>query len=427
MLKPAVSMCALLLGRVDRRLLIAIAIHIPVCIAALVLEATLNNEYRIAFDPGRTNLLIFAVSFPFFGVVFLLADFSFGYLISYQFYVMIGGFLWLNYFTDLKYDHAVAALSAAASGIAFILPALFLKIDINPPRISSDILLDRFLYLVLSAAAFTVIFGSIHNLKFTTLQNADDIRSRGEILLPTAVRYAVGITSNSLLPFVFARFVGKKLYLRAAIIILLLACFYPITLSKTSFFTPAWLVFIAVLSRLFEPRLISVLFLLLPMSLGLISTVLPVSPYIFRLLDHRMYFVPANALAIYNDFFSQHVPTYFCQVNVIKIVFGCPYGELGPLFKEIYSQGNYNASLFATEGIASVGAKFAPLAVLFCSLVVVFASAASRRLPPSLVMTSSSVLPFIFLNVPFSVTMLSSGAAILFLLWYLTPSETARG
>jgi hypothetical protein len=40
---------------------------------------------------------------------------------------------------------------------------------------------------------------------------------------------------------------------------------------------------------------------------------------------------------------------------------------------------------------------------------------------------SGGVLPQIFLNVPFSTTMLSDGAAVLFLLWYLTPRAAFAG
>jgi hypothetical protein len=424
MLKPSFAIHNLLLSRSNHRLFVAMVVHIVVCAIALVLEAKFYTEYHIFFDSSRIdNLVLCTVVFALFGLLFLPAEFSVGFLISYHFYVMVGGFLWINYFTDLKYDHSAAAFSAMASGLAFVLPALFLKIELPRPQLSSEILFKALLYGILVIAAVTILFGSIYHLKFTTLGDADDIRLRGDVFLPTIVRYAVGITSCSLLPFAFACFALKKQYVHAALTILLLACFYPITLSKTAFFTPVWLIFAALISRFLESRLASVLFLLVPMSIGLISTLLPVSPYFFWLLDHRMYIVPANALAIYNDFFSRHAPTHFCQINAIRIFFGCSYGELGTIFRDTYQQGNYNASLFATEGIASVGVRLAPLPVFFCSLLIALANAAARHLPKRLVLISSSVLPQIFLNVPFSVTMLSSGAACLFLLWYLSPSE----
>jgi hypothetical protein len=48
--------------------------------------------------------------------------------------------------------------------------------------------------------------------------------------------------------------------------------------------------------------------------------------------------------------------TYFCQINVVRAVTGCPYAEqLGVIMQNEYRFGNFNASLFASEGIASLG------------------------------------------------------------------------
>jgi len=52
--------------------------------------------------------------------VFTVAPFSFGYLLGFNFYVTVLGYLWLNHFSDLNYDHRLGALSAAASAIAFL-------------------------------------------------------------------------------------------------------------------------------------------------------------------------------------------------------------------------------------------------------------------------------------------------------------------
>ena len=100
----------------------------------------------------------------------------------------------------------------------------------------------------------------------------------------------------------------------------------------------------------------------------------------------------------------------------------CPYNEqLSIIMEKTYGLGNYNASLFATEGIASVGPRFAPVAVFACGLVIALANRLSAGLPPAFILTSSAVLPQILLNVPLTTTLLTHGAAILFLLWYVTP------
>ncbi len=86
-----------------------------------------------------------------------------------------------------------------------------------------------------------------------------------------------------------------------------------------------------------------------------------------------------------------------------------------------YELGNFNASLFSTEGIASVGPLFAPVTVFACALVIAFANRLSAGLPPRFILISSAALPQILLNVPLTTTLLSHGAALLFLLWYITP------
>ncbi len=86
-----------------------------------------------------------------------------------------------------------------------------------------------------------------------------------------------------------------------------------------------------------------------------------------------------------------------------------------------YELGNYNASLFATEGIASVGTLFAPVSVFACGLAIALANRLSSGLPPRLILISAAVMPQIVLNVPLTTALLSYGGAMLFLLWYLAP------
>ena len=83
--------------------------------------------------------------------------------------------------------------------------------------------------------------------------------------------------------------------------------------------------------------------------------------------------------------------------------------------------GNFNASLFATEGVASVGLLLAPVSALVCGLVVALGNRLSAGLPPSFILVSGAILAQIMLNVPLATVLLSHGAGLLFLLWYITP------
>jgi tellurite resistance protein TehA-like permease len=89
--------------------------------------------------------------------------------------------------------------------------------------------------------------------------------------------------------------------------------------------------------------------------------------------------------------------------------------------RKAYDLGNFNASLFATEGIASVGLLLAPISVMGCGLVITLGNRLSAGLPSRFVLMSGALLPQILLNVPLTVALLTHGLAILFLLWYVMP------
>jgi hypothetical protein len=106
--------------------------------------------------------------------------------------------------------------------------------------------------------------------------------------------------------------------------------------------------------------------------------------------------------------------------GLAKTFLYCPYAEpLSVLMANKYHLGNLNASLFATEGTASVGPLLAPLAALACGLVIALGNHASAGLSARLL--SGGMLVPILLNVPLTVALLTNGGAFLFLLWYLTP------
>jgi hypothetical protein len=125
---------------------------------------------------------------------------------------------------------------------------------------------------------------------------------------------------------------------------------------------------------------------------------------------------------VYNDFFSRNDLTYFCQISFLKPIMRCPYqGELSIVMAKAYGLGNFNASLFATEGIASVGPWFAPVSALLCGLVIALGNRLSAGLPARFILISGAILPLVLLNVPLSTVLVTHGMAILFLLWYITP------
>jgi hypothetical protein len=411
-----------------------LCLYIITCCVSLVCVASSYADV-IAFDSRHlfaASLIV--ASFSFVAVLFTIAPFSFGYFLGFYFYTMILGYLWLIEFSKTSYDHPLAIISIYLSALAFLAPALFITSPIRQRFALPARAFEALLSLILILATGTVAVGALYNFK---LANLDDIyKFRAGLEFPALLRYSIGVTTGALLPFAFACFVERGNRWRAASVLLLILLLYPITLTKLTLFTPFWLLFLLLLSRLAEVRKLVILSLLLPMLVGvawmlvsqsgLVSS--PLMQYYVGIINARMIAVPSVALEVYNNFFSTHDLTHFCQINVVKPFVNCPYSQpLSVVMNSAYSFGNFNASLFATEGIASVGLALAPLSVLVCGLVIALSNRLSSGLPPRLVMLSGGVLPHIFLNVPFSTTLLSNGAAVLFLLWYITPRALFGG
>jgi hypothetical protein len=234
-----------------------------------------------------------------------------------------------------------------------------------------------------------------------------------------------------LLPFAFACYWTLNRRWAAGANLILMVVFYPITLSKFSFFAPAWIVALLVLSKIFEARMTTVLSLFLPLLLGLFFVV-PfasgnVPPFYFNLVNIRMVATPSSAMDVYNHFFSTNPHTYFCQISFLKPLMACPYQDpLSVVMEKAYHFGNLNASLFATEGIASVGLTFAPLVAFVCGLVIAVGNRLSAGLPSRFILISSALLPQVLTNVPLSTALLTHGMAALFVLWYITPRAIFR-
>ena len=404
--------------------------HIVTCCLSLIYVAEFYPTYHIVmFDKTRVyaamlNVALFAIV----SALFTFSRFSFGYFLGYYFYTMILGYLWLVEFSRFHYNHTLASVSAFVSALAFLLPALFITSPIKQRFVLSERALDILLCFILILAATVIAAGGFYNFRLVGI--ADIYNFRDELEFPAWLRYTIGATSNALLPFAFACFVARGNRWRAATALLFMLLFYPITLTKLAFFMPFWLLFLTLLSRFLETRTSVVLSLFLPAFSGVILMLLVeagvlryavISDY-FNATNFRMIAFPSMALDLYNDFFSTHDHTYFCQISFLKPFVSCPYTDpLSIVMAKAYQVGNLNASLFATEGIASVGLVLAPFAVLACGLLISLANRLSSGLPPKFILLSGAILPQVFLNVPLTTTLLTNGAAVLFLLWYVTP------
>jgi hypothetical protein len=419
------------------RLGLLIGVHIIVCCLSLVAVAyhrilddleldTFDlkpDKFHIYFDPTRWYVAVAAVVV--FSVVALLlmrARFSFGYFVGFYFFTMVLGYLWLNCFSGRDYDHWIGALSAAASAVAFLLPALFITSPLRQIYTPNARSFDRLLTCLLVLGIATIAMGAVYHFRLVALEEMNDYRA--QLDAPTGVNYLLAMVSTAVLPFALAGCVAIRAHWRAASVLVLLLLFYPVTINKTALLTPIWLVVMLTLSRVFEARVAVIVSLLAPIVTGLVLFAVfgkLAAPY-FDTVNFRMIAVPSVALDVYNDFFSRHDLTHFCQISFLKPLMHCPYQEqLAVVLKKEYDLGNFNASLFATEGIASLGTLFAPLAAVVGGLVIALGNRLSAGLPPAFILISGAMLPQTLLNVPLTTTLLTHGAALLFLLWYITP------
>ena len=413
-----------------------VCLHCVICCVSLVYISHFSfpdyftaATFHIFYDSVRFHLAaIVAALFGIVALLFVYARFSFGYFVGFYLYSMMLSYLWLNCFSDLNYNHRAAGISGAVSAVAFLVPAVLMSFPIRQTFVLSTRMLDLLLGLIIVLAVATIAVGAVYNFRIVGFE--DIYLFRDSLEFPTVIKYLTGMLSGALLPFAFAVFVARRRYWMASIVLALLLLFYPVVLTKLVFFAPAWLVSFVLLSRFFGSTTTVVLSLLLPLLIGLLMG-LPRTDAVFYLnagqryiytVNFRMLAIPAIAMDVYSDFFSRHDLTWFCQISILKPLLACPYSDqLSIVMERVYKLGNFNASLFATEGIASVGLLFAPLAALTCGLVIALGNGLSAGLPNRFVLISGAVFPQILLNVPLSVALLTHGLAILFLLWYVTP------
>jgi hypothetical protein len=194
------------------RIACLICLHTVICCVSLVYVADAAFQvsvdpgpFHIFYDPARLHIAIAAVAaFALLSVAFCFARFSFGYAVGFYFYTMISGYLWLNCFTDLNYDHKSSALSAAVSAVTFLLPALFIGSPIRQVYALSASAFDRLLTAILLLAAAAVISAS----RTSTISATGWSRLRSSIIrsrLPQA--RCCRLHSPALL---FARLIGRR-------------------------------------------------------------------------------------------------------------------------------------------------------------------------------------------------------------------------
>jgi hypothetical protein len=388
-----------------------------------------HPEYQMGFSDRWIQMVYLPIVLTVaIGAPFIFAEFSFGYLVGLHFFAMMAAFFWLNTFDKLEYDHNAALGSAALSFLLFLAPALAIRGDYKYRFQLPRGLFDRLPEATLCVGAAILAISSRYGFHLVGVHLIYEYRDR--LAHPKLLDYAIHNLIGALIPFAFAICVEHRRLRLAAALCVLSFLLYPVTLTKTALLLAPCLLFMAALSSLFEARFAAVLSLSAPLAIGIVA-IFAIgmglwTPFlILDTVDIRMYAMPAISLDHYYAFFSAHPLTHFCQVSLLKGLSSCPYAEqLGVEMSRVYNIGNLNASLFATEGVASVGPVWAPLSALICGFAVAAGNIASRRLGARFVLVSGSVVAHTLLDVPLSTTLLTNGFGLLILLWFVIPEKS---
>src|SRR6266478_4742554 len=103
-------------------LALLICLYIIVCCISFRMGYPFYRESHILYDGERLHYAIPAIAaFAALAPLFVFTRFSFGYFSGFYFYSMILGYLWLNCFSQFRYNHETAGFSAAISALAFLL------------------------------------------------------------------------------------------------------------------------------------------------------------------------------------------------------------------------------------------------------------------------------------------------------------------
>lgn len=411
-------------NRKSSGLLTLIILYFLVSCVSLIFVAERYQTFNFFYDSrllqsAAVGVIIALAISP----LFSLTKFSFGWAIGFNLYAIAVGYVWLSFFSPFRYDHDMARISIIASIGAFLLPALLIAGPVKqsiPPL--SPAAHTRVLLGIVLIGALTVVACSTYGFHIVGLQ--DIYERRAELNYPTALNYLINVSVSSLLPYATTCYFTQRRYGMAGLVGLLSLLFYPVTFSKLVLAAPFWTMFFLLLSHWFSARTSIVAGLLLPTMFGLVAYNLDGSNQIFGTINFRMFAIPSSAIDHYLDFFSRHPLTEFCQISFLKSYFDCPYpDQLSVVMQNAYKLGNMNASLLATEGVASVGLTFAPISAFACGLIIAIGNTCSNGLSERFVLVSSAVLIQALLNVPLATTLLTHGAVVLFLLWQITPRD----
>ena len=244
---------------------------------SLAIVSNVATNFHISPYARTEGIIPIVVLAALIGSAFIFAPFSFGYLVGFYLFAMMAGYFWLNTYGTLEYDRRTALISATASIILFLAPALLI---VKPARRLFTLpraVFDVIPVCILCMGALAFLLSAFNEFHLVGL--SDIYKYRESLHHSRLFYYFVGNFNGALFPFAFACFFARKRWLMLLLLCGVALLFYPVTLTKVSLFVAFSLVFFAILSACFEPRAAVIFSLLIPAVVGslarAVDTVLP--------------------------------------------------------------------------------------------------------------------------------------------------------
>jgi hypothetical protein len=403
--------------------LLRLSVFVWLLFAILATVTNVATNFHIDMYGRNESITLIVLLTSLIGLAFHFARFSFGYLVGFYLYAMMAGYFWFNTFGTLGYDRRTALISSSASIILFLIPSLLITGPATKRFTLPRWAMDALPLWIFSLLALVLVLATPNEFRIVAPSEMYD--HRDALQQSRIIGYALGNYTGALIPFAFACFVARRQWFALSLLGGLSLLFFTVTITKFSLVLPFYLGFIAILASRYEARSVVILSLLIPIVVALVLRDFDsrITNAIWGFVALRLVAIPSITLDHYFVFFTDNPLTYFCQINLVKALTDCPYKEqLGVVLQNWFRLGNMNGSLFATEGVASVGPLYAPMVAFICGSVIAIGNKVSADLPKSFILTSAAVIPQILLNVPLTTALLSNGLGLLFGLWYVTPT-----
>ncbi|HKW61704.1 MAG TPA: hypothetical protein VJN89_04095 [Candidatus Acidoferrum sp.] len=323
----------------------------------------------------------------------------------------------------------------AIAGSSYLFP-LF---RIHPPRIP-----PRLFWLVVGCLTaglslwMAVVFR--HHLRIVSFQDAYDVRTAAsDVAEGSQVNYAFTLLTAAIYPFLMGLGLYRKRRWLFFAGVLGQVLVYSIEGTKGSVSSILFIVAFYFLLRAgrtwFAPKLAwSALLLLAVLCFSLFVAGYDPGPLLSTLLFvllMRTLSINGLLTAQYYKFFQHNPLTYFSHIKGVNWILAYPYKytvgqEIGLAYVGSIDL-DATAHFWATDGIGGLGLPGVLLMSVFCAVVFWILDSASQRHDPRLVALVSAYGAFNLANISLFTSLCSGGLALLILLLYLMPSQSAQG